>query len=236
MDWSYLIAAGKEGFRENVWVHHNATTGTTVGSAVNTSPTSYTSTEAMLSIDNTANVNNTSATGSNVWVIPVSIDLTVVEGSTGTFWAVRMQMDGATLYASGGTTLSAGMTAFDTRTSWTARTPYARCSFGDLTLASGTTSRVLLGDWPISIGSSALTVGSTIRFNFGSSGGDTGTKDRTSGTAAVAGVSDVCIEMPPVFIGRGSSLILQPFASTATDLDFSVRVTCVELGHPRNTT
>lgn len=234
MDWSYLIQAGKEGFRENVWVHNCATVGTTVGVAVNTSPSSFTSTEAMLTIDNTADINGSA--GQNVWVIPVSIDLTVVEGSTGTFWAVRLSLDGATSYSSGGTTLSAALTAFDTRTSWTARSPYARCAFGDLTLGSGTTSRALLGDWPISIGSSALTVGSNIRLNFGASGGDSSIKDRTSGTAAVVGIADVTVELPLIWIGRKSSLIVQPFASTATDLDFSVRVTCVELGHPRNAT
>lgn len=232
MDWSYLLAAGgKEGFRERIWVHSPSTQSATVGIAVNTTPTSYTSTEVMCVIDNTANVN--AASGQNVWVIPVSIDLVVTGGSTGTFWAVRLQMDNATSYVSGGTTCNAVLTSFDTRSGYADRTPYGRVYFGDVT-AGGTANRKTIGEYSISLGSSALTVGSHVHLAFGSSmPGGNGSLDRTSGTAAVVGVQDVVKSFPLVSIGRGSSLLIQPFASTATDLSFRVAVTCLEVGHPR---
>lgn len=229
---NYLLnAGGREGFRERVWVHHNATLGATVGSAINADPTAFASAEAMLVIDNTASRNS----GQNVFVIPVSIDLICTDAGSGaaTTSALRLQMDTATSYSSGGTTLSAGLTFFDTRDGYADTSAYARAVFGDVALAVASTSRKNLGIYPWLSGDMAFAIHDVQKFVFGAEPilGRFGTRDTS--TVSATGI-ELIRSLPPVIIGPGCSLIIQPHVSALTaGPDFQISVTCIEVGHPR---
>ena len=228
----YLIHAGKEGFRERIWVHSNATLGATVGTAINADPTAFSSIEAMLVVDNTASVDSTTGPA-NVMVIPVCIDMLCTEPGTGaaTFAAIRLTMDNATQYSSGGTTLSAALTFYDTRSGYADRTPLARCVFGDVALSTGS-SRKIIGDFPFTTGANAFAAGDRFRFVFGSPEFSVGGQTETATTFA-GGVNTV-VGLPPIVIGRKSSLIIQPLITVMTaGPDFNISVTCLELGHAR---
>lgn len=226
----YLLAAGKEGFRERIWVHSNATLGATVGTAINADPTAFSTIEAMLVIDNTASVASTTG-AANVMVIPVSIDLICTEPGTGaaTFAVVRLTLDNATQYSSGGTTLSAALTFYDTRSGYADRVSFARCVFGDVALSTGN-SRKIIGDYAFTSGANGFLAGDRYRFVFGSPDLISGMQTETA-TAAAGGVVHVTA-LPPIVIGRRSSLIVQPLITVLTaGPDFNVNVTCLELGH-----
>jgi len=223
MDWSYLIQAGKEGFRERVFVYQS-TEAATAGVAINATPTAFAAAEAMLTIDNTANSVNS---GEQQVIIPISIDLYCTAAGDGTHWAVQLVKDNATQWSSGGTTPPAVQTSYDTRTSYSDRTPKGQIHFGDLTLVTGS-SRGNLGWYPFMNQADGFTVGDHYQFRFGALG-----VSRT-GRASVAAIVDSVIDLPPVWIGRQSSLIVQPFGTAATSApSFSINVCTLELGHPR---
>lgn len=226
MDWSYLIQAGKEGFRERVFVY-STTELCTAGVAINATPTAFTAAEAMWCLDNTADVDG-SANSKNVWVIPISIDLICTAGGDGTFWAVQLQKDNASQWSSAGTTPPAVQSSFDTRSGYADRTPVGSMHFGDLTLTTGS-SRGNLGCYPIPSAIDGFTVGDHVQFRFGSLG-----VSRHPGAASVAAVQQHVVDLPPHWIGRQSSLIIQPFATIGSSAaSFTMTAVTVELGHAR---
>lgn len=233
MDWSYLIQAGKEGLAERVFTHNAATVGATVGVAINADPTAFASTEAMLVLDNTANASS----GDNQWIIPVSIDMYCTAGGDGTFWALRMTMDNATQYSSGGTTLAAAQCSYDTRSGYSDRTPKGKAAFGDLTLAGGS-SRKVIGDFGVQAGPDGFTAGDKVHLRFGSLGGagDLLGSYVVSSTQWAQGGKSHVVNLPPIWIGRQCSLFLQPLATVGSSaVSFHPVIVTVELGHPRET-
>lgn len=229
MDWSYLLTAGKEGFRERFWTHVDATMASpTVGTAINADPTVYASHEAMVCINNKG---SRTGDGKNVFVVPVSIDLTTtVRGTAGTWAAIGLAMDATTAYVSGGATLSSKYLFVDTRSGWSARTGYALVNFGDLTL--GTTTKYVLAGWyPWCGGVTPFAVGDVFRFNFG--GNNSGSKaPQVTSDAGLGNITEICL--PPVAIAPGCSLIIHPYITDmSAGASFTCQVTTVELGHPR---
>lgn len=224
MDWSYLIQAGKEGFSERVF-QYSATLGATLGVAINANPVTLGALEGMLTIDNTA----VSGAGDNQWVMPISIDLWCTVPGDGTVAAFNLLMDNATSWASGGETMRAVQTSYDTRSGYADRIPKGICHFGDLVL-NAASSRKELGTFGLARTADGFTLLDRIHFRFGSLG------QSSYGSASVAAAAVHVIDLPPVWIGRQCSLILQPLIQTGSSAaSFTVNVTTLELGHPRET-
>ena len=224
MDWSYLIQAGKEGFAERVFVY-STTESATLGVAINADPTALAVAEGMLTIDNAATVSG----GDNQWVIPISINMYCTVGGDGTIAAFNLIKDNEAMWSSGGTTPPAVQTSFDTRDGYSDRTPKGDIHFGDLTMPTGS-SRGQLGVYPVTRIADGFTLGEQIHFRFGS----LGISSLSQPSAAVGPVHN--IDLPPVWIGRGCSIALQPLITVGSSAaSFTVNVVTLELGHPRET-
>jgi len=228
MSWEFLRDTVKTKLAEQIFVYQSTEAAET-GVALDATPTSISTTAAMLTLDNTASVNS----GDNHYVVPVAIDLICTAAGDGSFWAVQLVLDNATQWASGGTTPPAQSTYYDTRTTYSNRTPKGELHFGDLTIGAGS-SRKKIGLYSLNAGASGFVIGDNIHLKFG---GDMAPFQAIRSAATEAVVSNTTVRpLPPVFLGRGSSLILQPFgASTASAPSFNVTVHTMELGHPRET-
>lgn len=226
--WDYYVQAGKEGLRHRVF-GYTATEGPTLGVGINANPTAYTAAEGTLCIDNAASVN----TPDNQIVMPVCISMLCTVAGNGTFWALRFQTDTATQFSTGGTTLGAIDTYVDTTSGFTRVTAKGAIHFGDLTLVTGT-SRQTVWECGLAQGSTAaFEVGDVLEIVFGAFG-ERGQGSR-GGTAAVTGKFR-SIGVPPVWIGRQSSLVMQMLGTIAsTAPSFTPAVVTLELGHPRQT-
>ena len=209
---------------------YTATEGPTVGVAANANPTAYTAAEALLCIDNQASV----TAGQNQIIMPVCVHLwSTARGTAGTYAAVRFVYDNTTQFSTGGTTLSAKSINYDTLSGYADRTPKGSIHFGDLTLLTGS-SRKVVWETVIDAGATVFGVGDRHTFMFGDAG-PLASSDRSIATDPVRPGHFVHY-VPQMPIGRGCALIMQHLVTVMTAApSFGVSVVTIELGHPRET-
>ena len=207
---------------------YTATEGPTLGVAANANPTAYAATEGLLCIDNQATVNSRNGQ----IILPVCVHLWVTaRGTAGTYAAVRWVLDNATQFSIGGTTLGAASIYYDTRSGYADLTAKGKVHFGDLTLVTGSSRKVV---WETVIDSSAtvFAIGDRHTFMF---------QDPVSFANVERSVATDPVRpghyvhyVPGVQIGRQCSLIMQPLVTAMSAApSFGVAVVTVELGHPR---
>lgn len=213
----YAASHGRERLRESIYVAHNATPGT--GIVSKDAPTSYSATSALMTIYNSATV----AAGNNHWIIPMWLRLTATTANTNaTNLRLIGNIDDKDRYSSGGTALTTALssltsTSVDTRDNYAQRTPKATIWFGDLTTnAVGTINGRVFSTM---VSQAVLTADETVEIHFGENHGSQ---------------ADNIKVVPPVWIGRGSSLVIHEMAAAqSADPAFEVEFCYIEHGHPR---
>ena len=204
--------------------------GPTIGVGCNANPTIYADAEALLVIDNTASRTD----GDNVFVYPVQIEMwSTVRGTAGTFAAVRWVIDNATRWSSGGATLVAASTYYDTLTGYTNTTPKGQIHFGDVACITNSAQKIAYESL-LQAGATVFAIGDTHVFTFGEVASVGSSRKGLSTEPAEPGV--FMHSVPPISIGPGCSLLLQPlFTIMTAAASFGISVVTLELGHPRET-
>lgn len=205
--------------RRSLFTYSNPTFGT--GIALNADPTAIAATEAAIIIDNSG----TDAGGDTAFIIPVSIQLRcTVAGVAATSGSFLFKLDNSTRYASGGTELTAVQNWVDTSTDFTNDVPKGKVYMGDLTAAAESSARVVGGCKLKTGGAPCFVIGDVFNIYFGPPPGMSGGVD-----IATATVINRDISVPPVWIGRNSSLVIHPLMpSQTTGAAFEVTITTVE--------
>src|SRR3990167_2483197 len=207
-----------------------AVQGPTIGVACNANPTIYADAEALLTIDNTGSRTD----GDNHFFIPVQIEMwSTVRGTAGTFAAVRWVLDNATRWSSGGATLVAASTYYDTLTGYTNTTPKGKVHFGDLTCTTNTAQKIAYESL-LQAGGTIFAIGDTHIWTFGEVASVGSSRRNIATDPSEPGV--FMHSVPPISIGPGCSLLMQPlFTIMTAAARFGIAVVTLELGHPRET-
>ena len=207
-----------------------AVQGPTIGVACNANPTIYADAEALLTIDNTGS----RTSGDNHFVYPIQIEMwSTVRGTAGTFAAVRWVLDNATRWSSGGATLVAASTYYDTLTGYTNTTPKGKVHFGDLACTTNTAQKIAY-ETLLQAGTTIFAIGDTHIFTFGEVAAAGSSRKDVSTEASTPGV--YLHSAPLISIGPGCSLVVQPLFTIMTGAaSFGIAVVTLELGHPRET-
>lgn len=207
-----------------------AVQGPTIGVACNATPTIYADAEALLVIDNTAS----RTSGHNHFIYPIQIEMwSTVRGTAGTFAAVRFVLDNATRWSSGGATLVAASTYYDTLSTYSNTTPKGQIHFGDVACATNTAQKVA-HETLIQAGATIFAIGDKHVFTFGEVAAIGSSRNDVGTVAANPGV--FLHSVPPISIGPGCSMLIQPLITIMTGAaSFGIAVITLELGHPRET-
>ena len=222
---SLMLSNGADFWQRKFYVGSN-TVGTAI--ATNTDPIAIAATEGMLSIYNSAST--TGDDNRNTIIMPLYIKLvcTVINASS-TDFSMRVATDTIQRYSTGGTQLTMNSTFVNSDTAGAARpTAVGEVYFGDLTLAA-VSSEAQIGQVVVRAGGSAQgqVVGDEYLIGFGNyqNSGNT--------TLSAAASKSMTKNLSPVFLGPGSSLIVQPLATAgaATGASFNVEVGVIELYH-----
>ena len=210
----------------NKFCYANPTFGT--GIACNASPTAIAETEAMLVIDNSA-VYGSGAATEDVIVVPKRIHLRcTVDGAGASDFKLQFLLDKINRYSSGGTELTGNPTFIDTYSGYTASTPVGKVYFGDVTALAASAAKQVYSIIVKTAADPCYTVGDTYIFDIEM--GREGILNPTTTTATFP------FRLPLIHIGRGSSLVVHPFATGATGApSFEVEVETIELFQPRGT-
>jgi len=212
--YNFIAQNNGRSLSESVFFASNATPLT--GIASDTVATAYADTEALMTIFNSGSA--TSNPADNQYVIPVFLRLTATSANTSASnFRLVGELSGSNRYTSGGTTLTSNSTSIDTRSSYASRTPKATINFGDIVATADTTPQRVFNT---TVSEAVLAVDETIEIWFG---------DAPNSSSA----NNVKV-VPPVWIGRGSSLVIHGFgASQSGDAVFEVEFCYIESGHPR---
>lgn len=204
----------------------NPTFGT--GIACNADPTAIAATEAMLVVDNAA-ISTSSSANKNVIGIVKRIALRcTAAGTGGTSVKLQFLLDKINRYSSGGTELTGNPTFIDTAAGYVAATPACKVYFGDITATAASAAKQVFSCNVKTAAAPCYTVGDTYIFDIEM--GREGILNPTTTTATFP------FRLPLIHIGRGSSLVVHPFATGATGApSFEVEVETIELFQPRGT-
>ena len=208
-----------DALRKSVFTYSNPTPGT--GIALNADPTAISATEAAIVIDNSGTVDG----GDTEYIIPVSIQLKcTVAGVAATSVSFYFFLDNKNRWASGGTELTAVQNIVDTSSGFANDTPKGKVYIGDITAAAASDARQV-GQCKLKTGDApCFLIGDVFNIFFGPPPGMSGGVD-----IATATVINRDISVPPVWIGRGSSLVIHPLMpSQSTGVAFEVTITTVE--------
>ncbi len=204
MDTNILIAHGYEQFKRISYVAANGTFRT--GIAINADPAAIAATEGMMSIYNSAS--RLSGSNNNTIIIPQYLKMvTKVVGASGTDFSLRFATDVINRWSSGGSALTGRETYVDTISSFTRRTSKATIKFGDLTLAA-VSSEVQVGQVTLHAATAAQVVGDQFLITWG----DFVAPQALLSPSAAQSFSH---SVQQCAIGSGSSLIIQPFSTSA---------------------
>jgi len=199
---------------ESVFVASNPTPLTGIASEV--ASTAYDDEAALMVVYNSALKDLDKK--ENQIIQPVLLRLTATAINTGaTNFHIVGELSNSDRYISGGTTLTSHSTSLDAYSGYTSRTAKAAINFGDIvTTADLTPQRVV----NTHISENRLAVDETIDIWFGEAPG-------------ISSYTNTRI-VPPVWIGRESSLVIHGFgASQSASPTFLVEFYYVETGHPR---
>ena len=212
--YNFVAQNNGRSLSESVFFATNATPGT--GIASDTVATAFADTEALMTIFNSASA--TANPSDNQYIIPVFLRLTATSINTSaTNFRLIGELAGENRYTSGGTTLTSKSCSVDTRSGYTNRTPKATINFGDIVSTDGATRQRVFNTM---VSEAILAVDESLEIWFG---------DCPNASSA----NNVKV-VPPVWIGRGSSLSIHGVAaSQAADPDFEVEFCYIESGHPR---
>lgn len=221
---------GGTALSESYFVAQVMSSGNPAATAINADPTAWADTEVCMSVYNSG----LSSAGSHVYIIPdfLKLQCTVV-GDDSTDFYLRFVLDNKDRYSSGGTALTSKSTSIDLRTGYTNRTPKATIYFGDITANAASAEQdidtVLV---KLVAAEQAQEVGDVFYFKFGAAPQALG--GMLQGTAP----GFYMYPLPPVWIGRGCSMVVRPFetAAATTAAQFRISFGYYEVGHPRMTT
>jgi hypothetical protein len=202
-------------WQRKYYVGHN-TFGTAI--AINATPTAISSTAAMFSIYNTST--ETGSTNRSVIVAPLYLKLFCkTAGAASTDFSIKVSTDVVERKTdTTGTQLTMYSTFVDSDTANAARpTAVSEVWFGDLTIAVKS-SEVQIGDVQVKPpGSTAgFVVGDEILIAFGAYAQTANVSSTAPATTFTNNAKNFHKVIPPVFLGPGSSLIMQPFATATT--------------------
>jgi hypothetical protein len=156
-----------------------------------------------------------------------------VRGTAGTFAAVRFVLDNATRWSSGGATLVAASTYYDTLTTYTNTTPKGQIHFGDLTCTTNTAQKIAYESL-LQAGTTIFAIGDKHIFSFGEVAAAGSSRLQLTTDIAEPGV--YLHSVPLMKVGPGCSLLVQPlFTDMSAAASFGIAVVTLELGHPRET-
>jgi len=217
MDLDFLIKSppALDQYKKIFFVGYNTTFRT--GLAINTDPGAIAATEGMLSIYNSAS--RTETKNSKTHIIPCYIKLvTKVVGASGTDFSIRLANDTAIRYSSGGSALTTNQTYVDTISSFSRRTSKATIYFGNLTLAAATSEKQV-GQVTFHSATAAQIVGDQYLITFGNF-------QMPSALVSTSAAQTYSQSVMPVVLGPGTSLIAQPFSTSAatTEANFEVEI------------
>ena len=205
-------------FSESIFCAVNPTPGT--GIVCNPTATTFSKTAGLMNIYNSAKASAAKAdirSNNNQWIVPICLRLTATQTNTAaSVFRLVGVLDGSDRYTSGGTNLSITSTSVDTRTGYSSRTPKADIDFGNLVLVTSDTKHV----FNTIVAQNILNAGETIEVWFGEG-------PNTSQTNLVKVV-------PPVWIGRESSLAIHEVVTGQTDdAAFEVEFWFAEIQHKK---
>lgn len=188
------------------------------GIAINTDPGAIAATEGMLSIYNSA----TASSLPNTKIVPAYIKLvTKVVAASGTDFSIKLAVDTANRYSSGGTALTGNQTLVGSAV--TRRTTKATIYFGDLTLAAATSEKTV-GQVTFHSATASQIVGDQFLITFGNYA-------MPSALISASAAQTYSQSVMPVVLEYGSCLIAQPFETSAatTAANFEVEIGYYEL-------
>jgi len=162
-------------------------------------------TEGMMTVYNSA----TASVNPNTVIIPLFLKLTAITAAgSGTTFDIKFSLDAKNRYTSGGTTLTGTPTLISTTA--TAKTAKATVNFGDITMPTASSEKVM--DYvEVHSATASQIAGDQYYFSWG---------DQTMPSAlkSASAAQTYHFPMAPVFIERGCTMYLQPLeASSATD-------------------
>jgi hypothetical protein len=217
-----------EKLKESYFTFNNPTVGT--GIACNADPTAITATEACLIIDNSATRQGNNP--DNHHVILDYIKMTVTAAGTGATKArLAFFIDNINRYSSGGTELTGKNTSYDTRDSYSDRTPKAKVYFGDITATAANSAKHLNACLIRNDTQAAPCFIEDDIFRMSHFCQESHQQD-----AASSPVVTVNKQIPYIVLGPGTSLVVAPlFEDQSAASSFEIEVGLVEAGHPTST-
>ena len=186
------------------------------GIASDTVAQAYSDTEALMTIYNSALKDLDK--DQNQVIVPVFLKLTATAINTGaTNFHIVGELSSSNRYTSGGTTLTSNSTSLDGQPGYTSRTAKSVVNFGDIVTTADLTQQRAFSTH---ISENRLAVDETIEIWFGEA-------------PNMSSLNNVRV-VPPVWIGRESSLVIHGFgASQTVSPDFMVEFCFLETGHKR---
>lgn len=186
--------------------------------SINATPTAISSVAAMLSIYNSAS--RTGSSNRNAIVVPLYVKLfCTTAGTSGTDFSIKVSTDIIERKTdTTGTQLTMNSTFVHSDTANNARpTAVSEVWFGDLTIV-GASSEKQVGDIQIRPAGSVAgqVVGDEYLISFGGYQATSNVSSTAPATTFTNNAKSIAKVLPPVFLGPGTSLIMQPFGTAAT--------------------
>ena len=234
---SIMLSNASDFWQRKYYVGNNPTYRTAI--ATNTDPTAIAATEGMFHLHNSASSDG--GDNRNVIICPLYLKLfCTVANASGTDFSIKVSTDVIERHTdTTGTQLTMNSTFVHSDTTDRPRpTAVAEAWFGDLTLIAASSEKQV-GDVIVRPPGSAAAqvIGDEILIAFGSYGQTANVGNTAPATTFTNNAKNFLKSLPPVFLGPGSSLIMQPFstAGAATGASWYVELGVVELFHdPKN--